>query len=210
MTPLSDLLANAQLRSGELSELASGTVISGTCFKSGDRCSAQWVDLDLERCKFSDVDLSQSRSANMALLEVLFCRGSMCNTAWRGARMRQIEFQRSRLTGISFVESTIRSTILDHCKCDLSVFHDSKLEQCTFRECDLREVDFQNAQLNRVTFRDCDLRGGRFPSAKLHEVDFRGSQLEGIFIESDQLKGNTVDPSQLKSFSELLGLIVSH
>ena len=208
MSELSKILNKAIDRIGMLHDLTDGAAILGSRFEGGRLEQPATNRLEMEQCEFIDVELANWECSDLSMSEVLFRRSAMGNISWRGAQLQQVEIYRSRLTGWSLAESTVRYLALDRCKCDLSVFHHTKFTDCRFVDCDLREADFQQTGLSRVTFRNCDLRGARFPGAKLVDVDFRGSQIADMAIDSSEMIGASIDHAQLLDVAQILGLKV--
>jgi uncharacterized protein YjbI with pentapeptide repeats len=72
----------------------------------------------------------------------------------------------------------------------------------------LRGALFDGADLRGVTFARCDLTNADLQGANLRGADLRGSLLDGLRIDSQDLQGAIIDPSQAVQVAGLLGLTV--
>lgn len=204
---LADVLAEMAL-DDHLAPLESGESYEGISVHNAEMAELQLSELLLEQSRLTKSDFSHGQWRLLELREVLVDQCEIQNANWFGARLSQVEIHRARATGFNASESKWNDVRVKRSKLNLSVFHDATIQHGEFENCDLREADFQGARLTQVCFRECDLRGARFPGAKVDQLDLCGSQIEGIFLETDQLKNVIVDPTQVVTLAELIGITI--
>ncbi len=86
----------------------------------------------------------------------------------------------SRLTGISWSHGILRGSVIE-ARADLSSYRNTKIRNVIFRDCDLRQSDWQRAEFRNVLFQGCNLTGAQFSNAQMqHNVQFSDCTLIDI------------------------------
>jgi uncharacterized protein YjbI with pentapeptide repeats len=108
--------------------------------------------------------------------------------------------------GTKLTNGNLEHVTFRDCSLDYALFRFSKLKHIRFEKCVLTDADFQAAELSDVSFIDCSLLNVEFSHAKLKDIDFSGSKLDGMHATPEQLRGSTIDFSQVTHFIQLMGI----
>jgi uncharacterized protein YjbI with pentapeptide repeats len=82
------------------------------------------------------------------------------------------------------------------------------LDEVTFEDCDLVDVDLGDARLTAVRFPGSQIRGIRLPHVTLKQVDFRGATTLDIADGYDSLRNAVISSGQLIEIGP--GLAAAH
>jgi uncharacterized protein YjbI with pentapeptide repeats len=84
------------------------------------------------------------------------------------------------MTGLSWLDGTIRDVTFANCRIDLASFRSSRFKDVVFTGCRMEQADFGEADLRGARFEGCDLTGGQFSGAQLAGTRFADCVLAGI------------------------------
>ncbi|HUB93917.1 MAG TPA: pentapeptide repeat-containing protein [Verrucomicrobiae bacterium] len=159
--------------------------------------------LSLSEAKLERVTASAADFEKLTLSDILLTHCDVTAANCADAAWRRVQLVSVRCSGFRLQTSTLRDTVFEGCKLNLSNFRYSKLRNTRFIDCVLDEADFYNAVLENVQFQGCSLEKTEFSAAKCKAVDLRGSQLSEVRGVQD-LAGATIDSLQLVTISRLL------
>src|SRR5690606_20701218 len=94
--------------------------------------------------------------------------------------MQRARIDSSRMTGLHWIDGSLRDVTVAECRADLAVFRFTDFRQVRFEDCNLTRADFANADLSGAQFVNCDLTGAQFSQATMTGARFRGCTLVGI------------------------------
>lgn len=105
----------------------------------------------------------------------------------------------SRMTGMLFIDGTLRDVTIADTRADLLSLRGCKLQKVVFTGCNLAGADFQRVKFRNVRFEGCDLTGAQFSQAAVEHnaqfadcrlIDIRGVRgLKGSAVRGDDLLG---------------------
>jgi uncharacterized protein YjbI with pentapeptide repeats len=130
--------------------------------------------------KLTDVDLSSSRMEHLGITDGVLDGCNLANLQARGARIKRVRIERSRLTGIHLAEAVLTDVTFRDCRIDLASFGFSHLQRVAFEDCILSQTDFLDARLDSIRFHGCELTHADFRGARLRGCEFRRSDLTGL------------------------------
>jgi uncharacterized protein YjbI with pentapeptide repeats/energy-coupling factor transporter ATP-binding protein EcfA2 len=159
----------------------------------------QWSGLNLERADLRKAvlrgaDLSAANLANVRASLAQLQRANLhgaCLTNWRAesadlshadlrwAIANYAQFQKSNLTGASFIEANLWKADLRDTQIDDADFTGANLEDADLTGLKLRLARFDKARFGGAVLRRCDLEEMHLPDADFHDVDLQGALLTG-------------------------------
>lgn len=140
--------------------------------------SAESVEFD--QCRFRAADLSGTTLARARLVDCLIERTNLANLRTDKSSMQRARIDSSRMTGLHWIDGSLRDVTVAECRADLAVFRFTDFRQVRFEDCNLTRADFANADLSGAQFVNCDLTGAQFSQATMTGARFRGCTLVGI------------------------------
>jgi uncharacterized protein YjbI with pentapeptide repeats len=157
----------------------------------GEYLSLHYQDLDLshrelesaqfERCRFTGSGFAGSPLRDVGFADVEMTSVDLSNSTARDVSVLRASITGSRLTGMRWVECGFRDVLVEDCRADLASFRFSVFKPTVvFRDCNLREANFQSADLRGVRFERCDLTGAQFSNAQLDGTRFADCVLAGL------------------------------
>ncbi|MFE3445494.1 pentapeptide repeat-containing protein [Nocardia sp. NPDC059180] len=178
------------------------TTIDDVAYSDSDLSRPQTHALGLEGCRFDSCRLGGiMRGVTFYESELSIC--DLANLEADECSMAECVISTSRLTGMSWTAGTWRDVLLEGTRADLTSFRYSKLRTVVFRDCDLRQTDFEGVEFRNVAFERCNLTGARFTgTGARHNLRFTDCTLADINGVTS-LRGATVDGG------DLLGLAAS-
>lgn len=200
------LAGDAELRRAGADELMACDEMSSAFLVDAVFPSQPIGQLRVESCVLERAQSQSFKADVFTLIDSRLERCNFANSDWGRARVRRVEAQHCKFTGLSAADSDFRSLRLSDCVVDLSVFHRSVFRACLFERCNLCEADFDGADLSGCCFKECDLRGVNLSRAKVNGADFRTCEVEGLSASADGLRGAIFDASQSPALARLLGV----
>ncbi len=178
------------------------TTIGEVDYSGADLTRAETHALGLEGCRFDNCRFGGvMRGVTIYESELSVC--DLANLLADECSMAECAISTSRLTGMSWTAGSWRDVLLEGTRADLTSFRYSKLRTVVFRDCDLRQADFEGVEFRNVVFEHCNLTGARFTgTAPRHNLRFTDCTLADIDGVAG-LRGATVDGG------DLLGLAAS-
>ncbi|MFE0152399.1 pentapeptide repeat-containing protein [Nonomuraea sp. NPDC059007] len=152
----------------------------GLEFHGSDLADRQAEAVDYEGCRFVVTSFAGTHLRQAGFADVELERCDLSNMTARASGMHRALASASRLTGMSWSESTFREVLFDNCRADLTGFRFSTFKNTVFRDCVMPEANFQNADLRGVRFERCDLSGAQFSQAQMDGTHFSDCVLLGI------------------------------
>jgi uncharacterized protein YjbI with pentapeptide repeats len=132
--------------------------------------------LDLKKGRFVDCDLS--------------------NAEWELPALKEITFQRCRITGFRMLRGRGTQVTFRECRGRYLQLERCELKDSRFEECELVESSFVDCQLPEAVIRGCDLTDSVFTGSRFPKADLRESRLGGLRATWAELAGVTLDPEQ--------------
>ncbi|NEW42345.1 pentapeptide repeat-containing protein [Nocardia cyriacigeorgica] len=178
------------------------TTIDEVEFSDADLTRPETHALGIDGCRFDNCRLGGvMRGVTIYESELSVC--DLANLQADECTMAECAISTSRLTGMSWTAGSWRDVLLESTRADLTNFRYSKLRTVVFRDCDLRQADFEGVEFRNVAFEHCNLTGARFTgTATRHNLRFTDCTLADIDGVAG-LRGATVDGG------DLLGLAAS-
>jgi uncharacterized protein YjbI with pentapeptide repeats len=136
--------------------------------------------VEFEGCRFTTADLSRTALVAATLRDCLVERSNLANLRAERSTMLRVGLAASRLTGLQWVDGTVRDVTVAHCRADLASFRFSAFQRVVFEDCNLTRADFTNADVSGVVFRRCDLTAAQFSHATMAGTRFTDCELAGI------------------------------
>lgn len=136
-------------------------------------CNVSEYDLsgfNFINCEFNDCNLSLAKLHKTAFQDVKFS----------GCKMLGLQFDTCNEFSLSFS--------FDNCLLNHSIFYKRKIKKTSFRNSQLREVDFTEADLSSSVFDNCDLLGATFEFTNLEKADLRTTYNFSIDPEGNRIK----------------------
>ncbi|OLE28475.1 MAG: hypothetical protein AUG44_07330 [Actinobacteria bacterium 13_1_20CM_3_71_11] len=136
--------------------------------------------VEFEGCRFAAADLSRTALVAATLRDCLVDRSNLANLRAERSTMLRARLSVSRLTGVQWVDGTVRDVTVSQCRADLASFRFSTFQRVVFEDCNLTRADFTNADVSGVVFRRCDLTAAQFSHATMVGTRFADCALAGI------------------------------
>lgn len=172
----------AELAAASLPEhdLDDGGIYELLAFAGLDLHEREAAGIEIEACRFSDVNLSQARLRRGLVRDVAFERCDLANLRALDSAFTRVALSSCRMTGLSMIDVTMRDVTFIACRVDLSSFRDSKLNDVVFTDCRMEQADFTEADLRGARFTGCDLTGAQFTGAQMGGARLSRCELTGI------------------------------
>jgi len=197
-----------ELEKGTISELLPGQACENILLADPDLSETEASDAAFDSCVLKNVDLSASSVKGLRMLDVSFEHGNLANTNMDEAYLDRVRFVSVRMTGVKISGAKIKDVVFKNCKIDLSAFRFSKFKNVRFENCVLSEADFVSVEFENVVFAECDMLNADLSQTKLRNVDVSGSKIEGLKAGPEQLRGMTIDYSQVPYIVQLTGVTI--
>ena len=159
--------------------------------------------IEFEQCTFT-----QSALAGAALDQARFVDCRVDHSDWPNlgapkSGMLRVDLHQARLTGLQWVDGSLRDVAFRECRMDLATFRFSRFKDVAFVDCNLTRADFTQADLRGAHFRGCDLSGAQFAQADCRGAWFTRCDLVGVGSVGS-LKGATISADDLAALSHTL------
>jgi uncharacterized protein YjbI with pentapeptide repeats len=174
---LPDALKPAALPDDDLTD--NGVYLS-MAFDGLDLSNRDAVAPEIDECRYADVSFSQTKLHRALIRDATFDRCDMANLRARDCLLSRATVSASRMTGLSWLDGTIRDVAFANCRIDLASFRSSRFKDVVFTDCRMEQADFGEADLRGARFEGCDLTGGQFSGAQLAGTRFSDCVLAGI------------------------------
>lgn len=137
--------------------------------------------MEFEQCRFrGNTDLGGTVLSRSSFTDCLFQNTNLANLRAEKSSMLRVKLSVARMTGVHWVDGSLREVTVSACRADLSSFRFTNLHNVVFDGCNLTRADFQNADISGVRFVDCDLSGAQFSHATMDGTRFANCVLAGI------------------------------
>lgn len=161
-------------------DLVDGGVHLSLAFEDADLSSRDAVGAEIDQCRYTNVNLSQTKLHRGMIRDAVFDRCDLANLRARDCSLSRSTVSASRMTGLSWLDGSFRDVTFDGCRIDLASLRSSTLKDVVFTGCRLQQVDFGEADLRGARFEGCDLTGAQFSGAQLTGTRFADCNLVGI------------------------------
>jgi uncharacterized protein YjbI with pentapeptide repeats len=94
--------------------------------------------------------------------------------------MLRVRLSGARMTGVHWVDGSLRDVTVSECRADLTSFRFTDFHHVVFEGCNLTRADFQSADVSGVRFTNCDLTGAQFSQATMEGTRFTNCVLAGV------------------------------
>ncbi len=179
-----------------LKRMVGGSSYQNVRAEGSDLAEADLPNVSFDAARLKGIDWSRAKLKKLDVMDASFNACQLVAADCVGASMHRITIEDSRLTGIKLYESELRDAVISDSKCDLATFRFTKFVRVCFKECDLREADFQGATFEHVSFERCQLADVEFSGISAKGLDLRSSDIVGIRGIAS-LKGAVIDSLQL-------------
>lgn len=151
--------------------------------------------VEFDECRFNGADLSGGVLPRARFGDCALEQADLANLRADRASMLRVRLAGCRMTGLHWLDGTLRDVLVTQCRADLAVFRATAFHYVRFEGCNLTRADFQDADLRGAEFVDCDLTAAQFSHATMTGTRFRRCTLSGVggmtsfhgavFIEQD-------------------------
>ena len=152
--------------------------------------SLEYVDADLskrdvasveiDRCRFKTVNFGQTELDRALISDSVFEGCDFANLRTRDCSLTRVSLASSRMTGVSWIQGSLRQVTFEGCRMDMASFRFSQFKSVVFSGCRLAQADFQEADLRGARFDRCDLTSAQFSKAQMEGTRFADCGLDGL------------------------------
>lgn len=136
--------------------------------------------VEFDRCRLAPAALGGAALRRAGFVDCVFAGGSLANLRAERSSMLRVDFDLLRMTGLQWIDGTLRDVTFRECRLDLSAFRFSTLQRVLFVDCNLVRADFTRVDLSGTRFERCDLTAAQFSHATMAGVRLRDCVLDGI------------------------------
>jgi|ERR1051326_4035908 uncharacterized protein YjbI with pentapeptide repeats len=159
--------------------------------------------IEFEQCGFTRATLARATMEQVRFVDCVVDNSDWANASATKSGMLRVEFHLSRLTGLHWIDGSVRDVTFRECRMDLATFRFTSFKDVEFVDCNLTRADFTRADLRGARFRGCDLSGAQFAEADCRGTRFTRCELVGLGSVTS-LKGATINPDDLAALSRTL------
>lgn len=147
-------------------------------------------------CTFKECSFNQSKISNCIFKDCHFINCDLSMAKVQYTRFENISFEKSRLLGIDWSETTHKLKFLIKCdnsdlsygffanmKLDGSEFTKCKLHEIVFDACSMKKCLFNGSNLMKTSFIKCNLSESNFSKAEAYAIDLDGNIVKGTIVE---------------------------
>jgi len=146
---------------------------------------------EYEGCKFTGCNFASTTLSEIRFIDCEFVDCDLSNTNLHKTSFQDVLFKGCKMLGLAFdvckpfnFSIKCEDSILNH-----SIFFQTKLTNSTFRNCQLRAVDFAESEMMGSDLSACDLLNATFDRTNLENADLRGAINYSINPNTNKLKG---------------------
>ncbi len=182
--PFDDGNSNSNSTSNGIeAELATGDYHAGQRFHGVDFSALPLADHTFEDCVFESCRFAERDLARVAFISCVFSSSEFVLVKLENATLNAVSFRGSKLIGVNFSGVNKFGFLPDFedCLLESSVFClnslkkarflKTKVKNCDFIECDLREADFNGSSLELSVFQKCTVERADFRFAFDYAID---------------------------------------
>ncbi|WP_166384705.1 pentapeptide repeat-containing protein [Catellatospora methionotrophica] len=158
---------------------------------------------EFEQCRFTRTGLARTVLDRAMFTDCLVETSDWANLKATKSGLLRVEVSLGRLTGLHWVDGTLRDVTFRECRMDLATFRFTSFKDVAFIDCNLTRADFTNADLRGASFTGCDLSGAQFAQADCAGARFTRCELGGIGSVAS-LKGAVVSAHDLAGLAHTL------
>jgi len=159
--------------------------------------------VEFEECRFSRATLADAVLDRAAFTDCRVEHSNWANVHAGKSSMLRVEVSSARLTGLQWLNGTLRDVTFRECRMDLAAFRFSGFKDVAFVDCKLTRSDFTDADLRGAHFTGCDLTGAQFTHSEAQGARFTRCELVGLGGVAS-LKGAVVSSHDLVALSHAL------
>jgi uncharacterized protein YjbI with pentapeptide repeats len=158
----------------------SGALVDGT---GGEPVPARRIRL--RESELRGITVQADHIPGVELVDAVLRDCALANLDARGAFLRRVQVERSRLVGLSLGEADIADLLVRDSSLELASFAGAQLRGVRFEGVNLNDASFMDARLEAVEFVDCRMSGADFRGARVRSAAIRGASLDGVLgVES--------------------------
>ena len=147
-----------------------------------------YAECVFEQCQFVDAVLD-----NLRLVDCVFTNCTVRNVEFRGCAVANVVFRDCDVVGLDWSEvrkygvgrpllaemrgCTLKYNTFVRVKLPRADFSASRIFDCFFQECELREAVFAEADLRNTVFQGCDLRKADFREARSYAINIEDNRI---------------------------------
>lgn len=144
-----------------------------------------------ESCQFISCNFEGAKFSSYKFIDCIF---DMCNLSLilqEDMMIQDCQFKNCKILGFQFGQANTfnLSFSFTNCVLDHSSFHGVKIKKTIFKDCLLREVDFERSDCSQAIFDNCDLQSAIFYQTTLEQTDFRTAYNYMLDPEYNKIKG---------------------
>jgi uncharacterized protein YjbI with pentapeptide repeats len=195
--------ATLELATVDANDLADDATHRRLGFYDLDLTARSAEGAEFDQCRFRNTDLGGTSLIRAQFTDCVFDSGNLANLRAERSSMLRTRLGVLRMTGVNWINGSLRDVTVAECRADLSSFRFSVLRNVVFDGCNLTRADFQNADVSGVQFVNCDLSAAQFSHATTSDTRFSNCVLAGIGGVTS-LRGAIVEGADLISLGETL------
>lgn len=158
--------------------------------------------VEFEQCRFRRATLAGVRLEQSSFTDCLVDNSDWANARTAKTALVRVKLTTVRLTGLQWIDGTLRDVSFQDCRMDLSTFRFTSFKDVAFIDCNLGRADFTNADLRGAQFTGCDLSGAQFAQADCAGARFTRCDLAGLSGVAN-LRGATLSAPDLAALSHV-------
>jgi hypothetical protein len=149
-------------------------------FQDLDLSNRAVASVEVDQCRFKSVNFGQTELDRAVISDAVFQGCDFANLRARECSLVRVSLAGSRMTGLSWVQGSLREARFEGCRMDLASFRFSVMKNVVFSGCKLMQADFQEADLRGARFERCDLTAAQFSKAQMDGARFSDCVLDGL------------------------------
>lgn len=164
--------------------------ISDKIFEKQDYRQTSLTKAEYDNCTFRHCNFSDSFLSYVSFTECKFKDCNLSGVKIKDTLFKDILFSHSKILGVNFSECSdfLFSFKAEHSIFSFSSFFNKNLNNTSFKNCILENVDFTKANLFQAQFSDSDLKHAIFENTNLEQADFRTATNFNINPGQNKLK----------------------
>ncbi len=159
--------------------------------------------VEFEQCRFTRTGLAGAVLERATFTDCLVETSDWANLKTVKSGLLRVEVSLARLTGLQWLDGSLRDVTFRECRTDLATFRFSSFKNVAFSDCNLTRADFTHADLRGASFTGCDLSGAQVAQADCNGARFTRCELSGVGSVTS-LRGATVGAHDLAGLAYTL------